>query len=52
MMALTAFSVCKLQQSLDVSNCPNVSHDGLSSLINGAVCLRQLILVSCSPVRL
>ncbi|XXG39856.1 hypothetical protein AAC387_Pa01g0714 [Persea americana] len=41
---------CKSLETLDVSNCPNVSHDGLSSLINGAVCLRQLILVNCTPV--
>ncbi|KAF8397176.1 hypothetical protein HHK36_016083 [Tetracentron sinense] len=43
---------CKSLETLDMSSCPNVGRVGLSSLINGAQCLRQLILAYGSPVTL
>ncbi|OMO84945.1 Leucine-rich repeat, cysteine-containing subtype [Corchorus capsularis] len=41
---------CKSLKSLDVSTCQNISHRGLSSLINGAEGLQQLTLAHGSPV--
>ncbi|XP_022767835.1 F-box/LRR-repeat protein 3-like [Durio zibethinus] len=41
---------CKSLKSLDVSACQNISHNGLSSLINGAEGLQQLTLAHGSPV--
>ncbi|XP_077213632.1 RNI-like superfamily protein [Tasmannia lanceolata] len=40
----------KSLQTLDMSYCPNVSQDGLSSISNGAACLRRLILAQFTPV--
>ncbi|KAI3944534.1 hypothetical protein MKW92_049863 [Papaver armeniacum] len=39
-------------ETLNMSNCPNVSHVGLSAVTNGAVSLRQLIIAYGSPVTL
>ncbi|PKA64853.1 F-box/LRR-repeat protein 3 [Apostasia shenzhenica] len=41
---------CKSLQVLDMSNCQHVSDAGLSSIINGAFSMRQLILAYHSPV--
>ncbi|KAK8586279.1 hypothetical protein V6N13_082092 [Hibiscus sabdariffa] len=41
---------CNSLKSLDVSTCQNISHNGLPSLINGALGLRQLTLAHGSPV--
>ncbi|OVA17218.1 Leucine-rich repeat [Macleaya cordata] len=39
-------------ETLNLSDCQNVSHVGLSSLTNGAGCLRQLIIAYGPPVTL
>ncbi|KAB2098523.1 hypothetical protein ES319_A01G244900v1 [Gossypium barbadense] len=41
---------CNSLKSLDVSTCQNISHNGLSSLVSGAVGLQQLTLAHGSPV--
>ncbi|KAI3974704.1 hypothetical protein MKX01_004433 [Papaver californicum] len=39
-------------ETLNMSNCPNVTHIGLSAVTKGAVSLRQLIIAYGSPVTL
>ncbi|KDP22812.1 hypothetical protein JCGZ_00399 [Jatropha curcas] len=43
---------CKTLKTLDVSSCQNITHVGLSSLIDGAGGLEKLILAYGSPVTL
>lgn len=47
---ISCLNLCFLQQTLNISSCENVNHAGLSSLINEAKPLRELILAYGSPV--
>lgn len=47
-----SFSELHILQMLNLSNCQNVTHTGLSSLTNGAQQLQQLILAYGSVVSL